>query len=261
MAYSFSLSLAAVDILLEYSGLAGTPFPFLIPHIGTTHEQRDQVRAAVFRDLESRDLMRTGRLDADVEDALRAFVDGQVVVTAVARLEEDRELFARACAAGNYGLVVRKNENLLVFTETRPTGVVPAIVDLLPLTPAAPGQSVTIAKPATSRQGAGSHAAPDSGYDPFTSVQPPRAPANTQLRAAERLFEKPKLRIGQFTAFVRDAQGKQVQLTPFAWFDTEDGRYFATSREAADGQSWMTYVPADNARIAHQLHEQLEGYL
>lgn len=52
MAHSFSLSLAAVDILLEHTRLGRAPFPFKIPHIGTTHTQRAQVRDAVFRDLE-----------------------------------------------------------------------------------------------------------------------------------------------------------------------------------------------------------------
>ena len=67
MPYTFSLSLAAVDILLEHGKLGRAPFPFNVPHIGTTHTQRAQVRGAVFRDLESRGLMRGGRLDADVD--------------------------------------------------------------------------------------------------------------------------------------------------------------------------------------------------
>ena len=258
MAHSFSLSLAAVDILLEHTRLGRAPFPFQVPHIGTTHTQRKQVRDAVFRDLESRGVLRRGRLDGDVEIALGTFVRSPVAITAAAQLEGGKRLFARSATNGQFGVMVRQDENLLVFEEARPTGVVPAIVDLLPMTPAGPGQSVTIAKPAARPK-----RPREDGYDPFAGVAAPRSHSSAppQLRAVERIFEKPKKRIGQFTAFVRAQDGTAVNLAPVAWFDNEDGRYFSTMRQAADGQQWLTYAPADNARIAQQLYQQLEGYL
>ncbi|SFQ44240.1 EspG family protein [Amycolatopsis arida] len=259
MSYSFSLSLAAVDILLEHVSLGRAPFPFEVPHIGTTRSQRAQVRDAVFRDLDGRGLLSRGQVDPDVELALRTFVDSPVAITAAAQLDKGRRLFARAGSTGQYGLLVRQDDNLLVFEETRPTGIVPAVVDLLPLTPAAGGQSVTVARPARARRPR--HAADEGGYDPFAGVAAPRSHSGGQLRMVERLFEKPKLRIGQFTVFVKGPDGREGPLGPIAWFDTEDGRYLSTMREASDGQQWITYAPADNARIAQQLYEQLEGYL
>ena len=253
MSYSFSLSLAAVDILLEHGRLGPAPVPFEVPHIGTTTDQRAMVREAVFRDLEGRGLMRGGRLDADVELALATFVKPQLTVWAVAQMDKDKQLFARAASNGQFAVLVRQEENLLVFEEARPTAIVAAIVDLLPLTPPGPGQSVTIAKPAP--------AAPrrprnDDAYDPFAGVSGPRSHgSNPQLRQVERMFEKPRTRVGQFSVIIR---GGQV-FPPLAWFDTEAGRYLMTSRQAADGQSWLTYAPADNARIAQQLYTQLEG--
>ncbi|WP_158888554.1 ESX secretion-associated protein EspG [Amycolatopsis anabasis] len=254
MAYSFSLSLAAVDMLLEQAGTPRAPFPFQVPHIGTTHDQRAQVREAVFDDLRTRGLMRGQHLEDDVDLALRTFARSPIAITAAAQLESDgKRLFARACSDGQYAVVVRQDENLLVFEEARPTGIVPAIVDLLPLTPAAPGQSVTIAQPAAQPvRGPRS----DEGYDPFAGVAAPRSHGGGQLRMVERIFEKPKKRVGQFTVFVPGAM-----LDPTAWFDTEDGRYFMTLREAPDGQTWITYAPADNARIAQHLYAQLEGHL
>jgi EspG family len=256
MGYSFSLSLAATDILLEHHKLGRAPQPFEVPHIGTTFEQRSQVRNAVFRDLESRGLMSRGRLDADAELALQTFVQAPVAITAVAQLEKDKQLFARATSTGQYAVVVRQDENLLVFEELRPTALVPGIVDLLPRTPAAAGQSVTVAKPAKKRRQAS-----EDGYDPFGGVSRPRSTAPSQMRMVERIFQKPRLRIGQFTSFVLGREGRSMPLTPTAWFDTEEGRYFVTSRDAEDGQSWITYAPADNARITHHLYEQLQGYL
>jgi len=259
MPQSFSLSLAAVDMLLEHGKLGRAPFPFQVPHIGTTRTQRAQVREAVFRDLEGRGLMSAGRIDGDVELALRTFVSSPVAISAAAQLEGGKRLFARVVSDGQYAVVAKQDENLLVFTEARPTGLVPAIVDLLPLTPAAAGQSVTIAKAAPPKP-RGRHAA-DDGYDPFAGVSPPRSQSASQMRYVERIFEKPKLRIGQFTAFVRGNNGKPSDLSPMAWFDTEAGRYFMTIRDSEDGQTWITYAPADNARIAQHLYSQLEGYL
>lgn len=258
MSYSFSLSLAAVDILLEQVKLGRAPFPFAIPHLGSTFTQRTQIREAVFRDLESRGLMRGGRLDADVELALATFVTSRVSVSAAARLDDGRGLFARSASDGQFAIVVRQDGNMLVFAETRPTSIVAAIVDLIPLVPAAPGQSVTVAKPAPAPPR--NRRVDDGGYNPFSQVSRPRS-SSPQLRLVERIFEKPKLRVGQFTAFVQGRHGRETDLSPLAWFDTETGRYLMTSREASDGQNWLTYAPADNARIAQQLFGQLEGYL
>ncbi|GAB3503983.1 ESX secretion-associated protein EspG [Amycolatopsis cihanbeyliensis] len=257
MAHSFSLSLAAVDILLEHCGLGAAPFPFQLPQIGTTKTQRAQVRDAVFRDLESRGLAHSGRLDEDAELALRTIVRAPVAITAAAQLADDKKLFARVSSDGRFAVLARQDENLLVFEETRPTGLVTAIVDLLPLTPAAAGQSVTVPRPAPSSQPR--RQAEDGGYDPFGGVSGPRG--GGQLRMVERIFEKPKKRLGQFTALVQGQDGRQAPLGPLAWFDTEDGRYLNTMHQAGDGQQWITYAPADNARIAQQLYSQLEGYL
>ena len=249
MPHSFSLSLAAVDILLEQLGLGRAPTPFEVPHVGTTFEQRGMIREAVLRDLGGRRLWHRGQLDADAELALVTFVRGSVSISAAAELGE-RHLFARVASDGQFAVLVRQDENLLVFEEIRPTGVVPAIVDLLPLTPAAPGQSVTISRPPreTRRR--------DDTYDPFANVSAPRSSSGggAQLRMIERVFEQPRKRVGQFSAYVRG-----TAYSPVAWFDTEAGRWLMSSTTAADGQRWVTYAPADNARLAQQLYSQLEG--
>jgi hypothetical protein len=258
MPYSFSLSLAAVDILLEQGGWGRAPFPFSVPHIGATFTQRVQVRDAVFRDLESRGLMRGGRLDADAELALATFAGSPLSISAAAQLDAGRPLFARVASNREFAVVVCQDENLLRFEETRPTAIVASIVGLLPLTPAAPGQSVTVARPAPAQA---RNRQPEAGeYNPFAQVNAPRQ-SSSQLRAVERIFEKPKLRVGQFTAFVQGRHGRETDLSPLAWFDTALGRYLMTSSEASDGQSWLTYAPADNSRIARQLAAQLEDYL
>jgi hypothetical protein len=257
MAHQFSLSLAALDILLEQLGFGRAPQPFEVPHLGITFDERAQIRNAVFRDLESRGLFSRGRLDPDAELALRTFVAGPVAIMAVAQLDGGQQLFARAASTGQYAVVVKQDRNSMIFQDCRPTALIPGIVDLLPRTPAAAGPSVTVAKPAAP---AGRHRSQDDAYDPFANVAKPRSTAPAQLRMVERIFQKPKLRVGQFTVVVPGRDGKPSRLTPTAWFDTDEGRYFATSRKAEDGQSWLTYAPADNARIAHHLFGQLQPY-
>lgn len=251
MPHSFSLSLAAVDILLEQLGFGRAPTPFEVPHVGTTVEQRAMIRDAVVRDLTGRGLWSRGRLDADAELALATFARGSVTVNAAAELG-DRHLFARVASDGQFAVLARQEENLIVFEEVRPTGIVPAIVDLLPLTPAAPGQSVTISRPPRKPR----HQRRDDAYDPFADVTGPRSPSGggPQLRMIERVFQEPKKRVGQFTA-----QARGGSFPPLAWFDTPSGRWLMSSRAAEDGRRWITYAPADNARLAQQLYAQLEG--
>lgn len=135
MPHTFSLSLAAVDILIERLGLGRAPTPFEVPHVGTTVEQRGMIRDAVVRDLTGRGLWQRGRLDADAELALATFVRGSLTISAVAELG-GKQLFARVASDGQFAVLAKQDENLIVFEEVRPTGIVPAIVDLLPLTPA-----------------------------------------------------------------------------------------------------------------------------
>lgn len=253
MDQSFSLSLTAMDILLERQKLGRAPLPFEVPHLGTTFEDRARIRDAVLRELESRRLVSRGRLDPDVELTLQTVVQAPIAIIAVAELDEGKKLFARVASDGQFAALVRQDGNMLIFTAVRPASIVPSIVDLLPATPAAADQSVTVSKPEPKR--ARHSLDDDGGYDPFAKVSRPRAhsTAPAQMRAVERIFQKPKLRMGQFTPFAANG----AMLTPTAWFDTPDGRYFVTSQKAEDGQSWTSYAPADNARITQHLHGQL----
>ncbi|EHR59122.1 ESX secretion-associated protein EspG [Saccharomonospora cyanea] len=259
MVQSFSLSLAAVDILFEQLKLGHAPFPFEVPHLGTTHTERAQIRDAVFRDLEGRGLMRRGRLDADAEAALTTFARGRVALTAAAKLDGGEKLFARSAGDGQFAVLAKRDGNLIVFTMIRPEGLVPEIVDLIPSARPAPGQSVTLVKPEPRTQNP-RRAEPDS-YDPFAGMSAPASRSSVQERAVQRMFEKPTKRMGQFTAFTQGRKGEHRHLSPVVWFDTEDGRIFSTSRKAEDGQTWLTYAPGDNARITQQLTAQIQPYL
>ncbi|WP_007025087.1 ESX secretion-associated protein EspG [Saccharomonospora iraqiensis] len=255
MVQSFSLSSAAVDVLFEHTRLGRAPFPFEVPHVGETHHARAQIRDAVFRDLHGRGLMRQNRLAQDVEAALFTLVRGSAAVTAAANLGDDGLLFARSAAHRQTAVLARQDGDALIVELIRPEALVPAIVHLLPPTPPAPGQSVTVAKPQQRPQ----RRTEEDSYDPFAGASAPRSRSAPQMRAVERMFEKPQLRMGQFTAFVSGGNGAATPLEPVAWFDSEDGRVFCTGRTADDGRKWLTYAPADANRISQHLYSQVRG--
>ncbi|HWD07379.1 MAG TPA: ESX secretion-associated protein EspG [Amycolatopsis sp.] len=247
MPYSFTLSPAAVDLLLEQQNLGRPPVPFVVPHIGITGEERRRIRDAVSRDLEGRGLVsRRGYLDDDLEQALGTFAHGHLAISAAAQLE-DGPLFARVSSTGDHAVLVRHVDGMFVFDHVRPTGLVPAVVDLIPPATPGPGTSVTITRaPKQPRRG--------DAYDPFARASAPRDP---QARAVERIFEKPRLRVGQFSVVGAGGASGVGGQQPLVWFDTEAGRYLLSTRVADDGQRWLTYAPADNSRLAQQLSAQV----
>ncbi len=89
----------------------------------------------------------------------------------------------------------------------------------------------------------------------------PRSTANAQIRALEAVFERPRLRAGQFGVTVRGRHGREQRAPQVAWFDNDQGRYMSQTRQGQDGQKWLTHAPADNARIAAQLAQELNGLL
>ncbi|MGH3517171.1 MAG: ESX secretion-associated protein EspG [Haloechinothrix sp.] len=257
---SLSLSLPAVDILFEDLKLGRPPQPFEVPSVGETLSERARLRDAVHRNLTQRGLMRAGRVDADTEHTLATFARAPFSIVAVGQLD-DGPLFARACSDGHFAIVVTQQENMLVFTEIRETAVVPTIVDLLPLTPAARGTSVTVDVPGEKKP---ERREDDEPYDPFAEMRSGRS--SLQQRTADRIFNEPMRRVGAFSVSATERgnpglPGKQVQVTQLTWFDTAEGRYFATQQHTTDGITKVTYTPGDNARIAGYLHQAVASHL
>ncbi len=47
-----------------------------------------------------------------------------------------------------------------------------------------------------------------------------------EKRAAQTMWERPRKRIGMFTVYGRDRNGREVMAPVLSWFDTDEGRYF-----------------------------------
>lgn len=245
---SFTLSLAAVDILSESLRLGPSPFPFEVPHNAQSLAQRAGIRDAVLTDLERRGLAASGRVKPWVADMVAATYSSEIALTAIALLEDDRRLSARVASSSD-GPAVRAvlDGQLIHFDRVRPSALVQAVIELVPDERPALDQSITITS------GTEKSARPE-GAQFARMVRAPRSGRAAQLAAARAILERPRIRIGQFGIMVREARDPLPEL---GWFDTDAGRYFAQASTGEDGRSWVTYAPADNAKLGYVLADQL----
>jgi len=251
MADSYSLSLAAVDVLNQTLGLNVRLFPFEIPSFGELQEDRVRIARAVFADLSRRGLIRRGDLDEDLTRALRTVSDYRVAVAAMGTLKEGELIFARASANAETGVLAVLDGQQLKLELIRPTALAVTMVGLLPTLDAGPGQSVTISKPAA--VGGGRR---DEEPDYFAKVHRPADPA---LRIVEGYLTRPRTGAGFFSVSGRDRNGKEIQGGELGWFDTDAGQYLSLARPASDdGQLHGTFSPADTARLTQQLGQMIQ---
>jgi hypothetical protein len=260
--FSFTLSLAAMDLLWEQLRL-GTPVRiFEVPSIGTTMEDRARLRSIVFEDLTSRDLAYRGRLEPEVEEAVIALNRFQVAIDVVGMLSEDERLLARVASNGRSAVLARLRDQTITFDTYRAEGLVPEAVKLIGDSKPGPGRSVTFpeADPDAERKAAQRRRTQDEGFrGVFEPVSPQQSGYELERRAAQTMWERPRKRVGMFTVYGRDPSGRETSTPVLSWFDTDDGRYLGHSRPGPDGRQWTTYTPADTSRISQQLIGMLES--
>jgi EspG family len=245
---SFTLSLAAVDILSESLGQGLVPFPFEVPHNGRSAGQRAGIRDAVLADLSRRDLAVDGRVRPEVADALGALCAPEVAVTAIGLLDDDQQLLARTGRAGEFAVRAVLRGQLMTIDHVRSSAVARSMVELLPDERPAIDQSVTVAEDAalSSRP---------EGAQFARMVRAPRTGRSAQLAAARVILQRPRVRVGQFGIIPR---GRHDPVPELGWFDTDVGRYLMHSRRGEDGRTWVTYAPTDKERLVHLLTEEIE---
>ena len=247
MTDSFALSLAAVDILSESLRLGPSPFPFEVPHNAQSSTQRAGIRAAVLADLEQRGLAGSGRAEPAVEESLATLYTSEIALTSVALFEDGRQLSARVSSSNGAAVRAVLDGQLIHFDRVRPSALVQAVVELLPDERSAFGQSITITS------GTEKSAKPEGAQ--FSKMV--RAPQNgraAQLATARAILKQRRIRVGQLGIILRGVRNRVPEL---GWFDTEAGRYLTQASTGEDGKSWVTYAPADNAKLSHVLQDHL----
>jgi hypothetical protein len=259
MDFSFTLSLAALDLLWEQLGL-GTPVRiFEVPSVGETLDDRARLRQVVQADLGRRDLVRRGRLAAEVEEALVTLARFDRAIDAVGILEEGERQCVRLAATTRVAVRASKSDQTVSVDLFRPEGLVYEAVSLIGNLKPGPGQSVTYqegGQEPTRRP----PVPPAEGYGGVLQrARPERTGDDLAKRAAATIWERPRTRAGIYTVYGRDRFGREHTLPVLGWFDTEDGRYLAHTRPNQDGLLWTTYSPADSNRIGQQLNGMLNA--
>lgn len=254
MPFSFSLSLAAMDLLWDQLRL-GTPVRiFEIPSVGETMDDRDRIRGIVLEDLARRDLAYRGRLEPEVEEALVTLGRFRTAVEVVAMLSEDDRLLARFASNGRTAVSATLVDQTVRFETLRPESMVAEAVRLIGDERPGPGRSVTFpdaAPPPPRRRGQ------DEGFRGVFDAPVDVDNYQRERRAAQTMWERPRKRVGMFTVYGRDRAGRELPLPVLSWFDTDDGRYLGHLRPGPDGRRWTTYSPADSLRITQQLAAML----
>jgi EspG family len=259
--FSFALSHAAADMLWEDLKLGSRPYPFDFPYLGQTFDERRGIRNAVYNDLESRGLANRGRVAPEVEEALNLLVHFDFSLNAIASLDArnvERQLLARAGAHKETAALAVMDDRQIKVDLLRSAALVRTLVDLVPPNRPGPGQSITVAMP-TSEPPPAPRRDDDFGNTTFTRQMAPKSSATTQTRALEAVFERPRLRAGQFGVTIRGRHGREQRAPQVAWFDNDQGRYMSQTRQGQDGRKWLTHAPADNGRIAAQLAQELNA--
>lgn len=233
MSRSFTLSLAAIDILWEEFGLGQAVFPFELPHNGQTLVERAGIRQAVHADLHARGLARDGNADL-VRQPLALLAEPRIAVTLAGLVGQNRELRARSASDGRSAVLATQHGNSVAIAQIHPASVVTAAVALLPEVPAGRGQSVTL-----------------SNEDTLAGSR------SRQVLAARSYLQRPRHHVGQFGVTVANRDHTEHRAPPLGWFDTDHGRYLCQVTSNQDGEQWTTYAPATPSKITQHLDEQV----
>lgn len=256
MARSFSLSLAAVDIVAQLLGVNVRLFPFEIPSVGQLQEDRLRIARAVFTDLAKRGLVRDGGVDPELERAMRTLSDYVIAVAVMGTVEKERKIYARASASGDIGVLAVKEAQSMRIELVRPTALALSLVGLLPKAEAGPGQSVTINQPPRAKH---RRTDDDNEQNLFGPVRSTKGSSEQQLRIATAYLSRPRTGTGFFVVSGRDRNGREIRAGGLTWLDTDAGRYLSLSRSPAEEAPSCTLTPADSARMTHHLGEMIES--
>src|SRR5262245_22490379 len=95
------LSLPAVDVLWEDLKLGGIPFPLEVRSHGDTAEERDRIKAAVYSQLERRELAANGEATSELAGVLRLLAAPKISIDLVALKEISDQQPIRAVVAAS----------------------------------------------------------------------------------------------------------------------------------------------------------------
>ena len=268
MPLTWRLSALQWDVLTEVLGLERYPSPIQVHSHGRTRVERVRVRADVCVELARLGLLRAGRMDADLEAALRllhwpaSWVDS--VWLAGAMVDQPvRVVAARDGTAGVCALQHPDQPGATLLEVIPAAGLAAAVVRRLPPHPPGRSSAVTVTlqsdgarQPNEAKQhGARQHggARPPSGAQfggaLLVSASPVQTSAERDSAAAAVILDKPHARAGQIAANLRDSSGRVRRSDVLRWCDNVDGRYQVTVNRRSGEPASLTVGPSDPQRL------------
>lgn len=239
------LSAEQWDVLTGMVGLQERyPSPIQVRTHGRTDVARARVRDRVRAELEQAGLMRAGRVDPDLEDALRLLHRPATWIDSVWLPDETAEEPVRVLAARGGSAAVcaqqRPGEPGATLLEVIPSaGLAAAVVGNLPAQP--PGRRPAVMVPLD---------APRRDHGLLVSASASVGRGARERTAAETILNAPHPRAGQIAANVRDPAGKVHRSTVLRWCDNDgDGRYQVAVSRQSDGHEWLAVGPSDARRL------------
>jgi hypothetical protein len=253
------LSASAFDILWADLGHPRPPEPLSVPSVGVTHEDRADIRQAVYGNLADRGLFAGGRLDPVLEARLDTLAAADVVVEceALADMTADEPFRAVAASRGEQAVLAIQPSQTIALSAINPGEVFSVLVDILPELRPGPGYGVSlpasalggnVEDPVFGDQSGGQGTSGRSGsYD-------------RQLREVLAIQTRPVYSAGQFSVRARATRSRLERVGGLSWFVTDVGAYFGTVTSGRNGQEWVNVAPADGPRLAGRLAAVLERH-
>ncbi|SMD23975.1 ESX secretion-associated protein EspG [Lentzea albidocapillata] len=238
------LSLPAFEVLWEDLRAGSIPYPFDISQHGETLDERARIKAAVHADLERRNLVRRGRPEPDLEDALNLLARPELRVIALCIPDMNQQKLVRASvvARGGYAVLVTQEDTGITLSLVQPNEIATCLANAMPRGRPGPGKLVTVPAQAFENQ-------PQQQEGFRQSV---RTAENDEVRIAKQMLTGPAIGNGHF--LVQLGQGRTTRdFPPVTWIDTNQGRY--ANVETRKG--WFTISPADNVGLARHLGQVL----
>jgi EspG family len=255
---AWRLSAAQWDVLTEALQLGGYPAPIQVRSHGRTDLERGRLRAEVGDELRQLGLVRAGRVEADLEAALRllhrpaSWVDSVWLPDAAAR-QPVRVLAARSATVGVCARQHPDQPGATVLEVISSAGLAAAVVGRLPAHP--PGRSVLRESPAVTIALASS---PERPGGVLVSASPVRSSVERERAAVSAILDQPHARAGQIAANTRDSAGRVRRSQVVRWCDNPEGRYQITTTARTDTRS-LTITPADPHRLVTTLQHLLDS--
>ena len=243
---AWRLSAVQWDVLAEGFGVEGYPAPIQVRSSGRTWIERARIRAGACVELTRLGLLRGGRVDADLEAALRllhrpaSWVDSVWLADMVAD-QPVRVVAAQDGGASVCALQHPDQPGATLLTVIPATGLAAAVVSRLPVYP--PGRDCAVTVPLLSST------RPQPARGLLVSTPLVRTSAERDSAAAAAILDKPHARAGQIAANVRDPSGRVRRSDVLRWCDNVDGRYQVTVDRRSGESASLTVGPADPQRM------------